>query len=129
MYRRRILRRGGGRRRSSSRGAYAGTTGHGAFPRVVYSGGAEDIRKGCRAAAFVLVRRVGEDFSRRRKAGPEVRHGVLGRGREPVASALESTGCTNHQAGFGGTEEGRQDERRDHYPRARLHPRPEGVLF
>src|ERR1700720_2785576 len=113
MYRRRILRRGGGRRRSSSRGAYAGTTGYGAFSGVVYSGCAEDIRKGCRAAAFVLVRRVGEGFSRRRKRGPEVRHGVLGRGDEPVASAVESTGRTNHQAGLGGVEEGRQDEGRD----------------
>src|SRR5260370_38621763 len=110
MYRRRILRRGGGRRRSSSRGAHAGTTGHGAFSGVVYSGGVEDIRKGCRTAAFVLVRRVGEDFSRRRKAGPEMRHGVLGRGHEPVASALESAGSTNHQAGLGGVEEGWQDE-------------------
>src|SRR5260370_24914161 len=98
MYRRRILRRGGGRRRSSSRGAHAGTTGHGAFSRVVYSGCAENIRKGCRAAAFVLVRRGGEGFSRGRKAGHEVRHGVLGRGHEPVASAAESTGRAKHQA-------------------------------
>ena len=39
-----------------------------------------------------------------------MRHGVLGRGYELVASALESAECSHHQAGLGGVEEGRQGE-------------------
>ena len=103
--------------------------GHRAFPRLLHSRRAEDLRKGCRPAAFLLVRRGGKDFSRRRKTRPEVRHGILGRGHEPVASALGPARPPPPSSAAAAELKQADKAQATNRARARLYPCLAGVLF
>jgi len=84
--------------------------------------------KGCRASAFVLVRKVGEDFLASKSEDSELRHGVLGEPwnlwhqlwKSTLRPTIKRASAELKKSGNikGGL-----------LTRARLHPGSEGVLF
>src|SRR5215469_14120348 len=76
------------------------------FSDLVRCGGAEEIQRGRLDPAFLLVRRGGQGLHCRYRDRTRLRDGLLGRGDEPLVSAVVPAQCCGAEGGLGGRRQG-----------------------